>query len=191
MSHLTPDELIDALDAALVPARRAHLDTCERCRGEAAALRALLGDVRASQVPEPSPLFWDHFAARVRATIGTEDARAADAETATTRWFHWPVLAPFAALALLVLALIASIPSRSTQPSSLATIGPLPEDVVADSELEWAVLADLVSDLDIDSAREAGLAAGPGAADTALLQLTFAEREELMRLLKEELKVGS
>jgi hypothetical protein len=76
-------------------------------------------------------------------------------------------------------------------PVYATVVGPLPEDVVADSELEWAVLADLVSDLDIDSAREAGLAAGPGAADTALLQLTFAEREELMRLLKEELKVGS
>lgn len=186
MSHLTPDELIDVLDAALAPARRAHLDTCERCRREAATLRALLTDVRASQVPEPSPLFWDHFSTRVRAAIS-----AGETGPVTSRWFHWPVVAPLAGLALLVLALVASVPSPSSEPSTVATtVTAVPEEIVADGELEWAVLADLVSEFDIDSAREAGLAAGPGAADAALLQLTGTERAELMRLLREELKVG-
>ena len=32
MTHLTPDELIDAMEGLLASDRQAHLGTCEECR---------------------------------------------------------------------------------------------------------------------------------------------------------------
>ncbi|MCC7177846.1 MAG: hypothetical protein IT177_05580 [Acidobacteria bacterium] len=69
MKHLTPDELIDAAEGTLDVERQHHVDTCEACRGEAEALRALLREATGMRLPEPSPLFWDHFSARVRAAV--------------------------------------------------------------------------------------------------------------------------
>ena len=66
-NHLRPDEFVDAMDGALAAARGSHLETapsaapsCEspgRCGVKRAASTNDL---------EPSPLFWDHFSARVR-----------------------------------------------------------------------------------------------------------------------------
>src|SRR5262245_19463877 len=66
MSHLTERELVDVIDGALPPERQAHADACATCRGEIASLRAMLDEALTADVPEPSPLFWEHFSARVR-----------------------------------------------------------------------------------------------------------------------------
>lgn len=198
MTHLTPDELIDVLEDALTPARRAHLDTCDHCQREAAELRAVLGDARASHVPDPSPLFWEHLSARVQAAIGDEMV-----PPRTTRWFEWPVLAPMAALALLVIALASAVSgglddvrepavdvarmTQDVQPSN----GGEPSPALADAESQWALLAELVGDLDVDAANDAGISTFPGTADTVVMQLTSSEQQELLRLLHEELKAGS
>lgn len=73
-THLSPEELIDAADRALPDDRLRHLDACDVCRADVAGLTALLAEVRdARDEREPSPLFWPHFAARVRrATAGLE-----------------------------------------------------------------------------------------------------------------------
>jgi anti-sigma factor RsiW len=185
MTHLTPEELIDAVDAALSPERRAHLDACDQCCREAQQLHALLGEVRTSTVPEPSPLFWDHFSARVRSAVQNEPPPAP-----VRRWFEWPVVAPLAALALLVLALVSALstPGKPTPEADVAMSRPA--DAAMDAELEWALLTDLVGDVDADAMYEAGVRIGPGVADVAILQLSFGEREELMRLLREELRAG-
>lgn len=193
MTHLTPDELIDALDGALAAARRSHLDTCPRCRHEAAELRTLLGEVRATDVPEPAPLFWDHLSARVSAAIADQAA-----PPPASRWFEWPVLLPLAGLALLVLALVTAAPLRGgeagSQQASAATEGNSRGDQalgqLADADLEWALLADLMADLDLEAVHDAGFAATRGAADRALPALTPGERQELLLLLQAELKVG-
>jgi hypothetical protein len=188
MTHLTPDELIDAVDAALPPVRRAHLDTCEHCHREAARLHALLADVRHVDVPEPSPLFWDQFSARVHSAIARESTPGPP-----RRWFHWPVLAPVAGLAVVVLALVSSLPDGSTEtthePVALVASNTAADDD-GDVELQWQVLADLVGEFDIETAHEAGIPTAPGTADTAILRLTLGEQQELMRLLREELRAG-
>jgi hypothetical protein len=51
----------------------------------------------------------------------------------------------------------------------------------------FAVVADLVGDLDWETAVSAGLTVAPGAADRAVLELTASEQQELTRLLKAEL----
>ena len=52
------------------------------------------------------------------------------------------------------------------------------------------MIADLVGDLDLETARSAGIGM-PGSADRAGGQLSSSEQQELVRLLNEELKAGS
>ena len=185
MTHFTPEELIDALDGSLGASRRAHLDTCERCRREAASLHALMGNLRATEVPEPSPLFWDRFSARVHHAIDEEPAQA------PRRWFQWPVLAPVAGLAMLVLALIGALAQSTLQQDEAETVVAASEPLEpADAETEWALLAHLVGDLDFEAANEEGIATPVGAADAAVWQLSLGEQEELLRLLRAELGAG-
>ena len=51
----------------------------------------------------------------------------------------------------------------------------------------WVMLADLVGDIDLDTAAAAGVIVEPGVAEQAVLQLTAEEQQELTRLLKAEL----
>jgi hypothetical protein len=51
----------------------------------------------------------------------------------------------------------------------------------------WVMLADLVGDIDLDTASAAGVTLLPGDAEQAVLQLTAEEQQELTRLLKAEL----
>ncbi len=74
MTHLTADELVDAVEGTLDAGRRAHLSACEACETEVRKLSAILREAREIDVPEPSPLFWRHFSARVHAAIQGETA---------------------------------------------------------------------------------------------------------------------
>ena len=179
MTHLTPDELVDALDGLLEPSRTTHLEACGPCRQQLADLAAVLRDTRQVDVPEPSPLYWQHLSARVRTAIDAEAAPAGG----WPHWLRWPVLAPIAALALIVMALAAAVPRHAAVTPDVAV------DVAVGQPLDdsFAMVADLVGDLDWDTARSAGLTVGPGAADQAVLELTVAEQQELSRLLRAEL----
>ena len=185
MTHLTSDELIDAveetLDAVertLDEARQQHLETCEVCRQQVADLASLLGEALALAVPEPSPLFWGHLSQRVRLAIEAEPAAAG-----WRSWLRWPVLAPIAALALIVMALAVSLP-RQAYLAPARVINQPPEGTMDDS---FAIVADLVGDFDWDTAVSAGLTVAPGAADRAVFELTALEQQELTRLLRAEL----
>ena len=74
MSHLSRDERLLALEGGLEAPRQAHLASCRSCRTDVDALGRVLARVRAVDVPEPSPLFWDHLAARVGDAIAREPA---------------------------------------------------------------------------------------------------------------------
>jgi hypothetical protein len=107
------------------------------------------------------------------------------------------VLAPVAGLALLVLALATAVPRRSVVESSVAVNHPERAAAGSDSDAELAVdsafafIIESVGPLDLDTAREAGIAMLPGAADRAALHLTDEEQDELVRLLQQELGRGS
>jgi hypothetical protein len=177
------------VEHSLAAARRAHLASCAQCQAQTAAVVAMLREAEAVSAVEPSPLFWDHFSDRVRAAIASEGSVPARA----ARWFDWPVLAPFAALALLVLALVASVPPSVTPVDQMvsATLpaGTEPADL-AENEDRWAMMFDLVGDVDLDAVVDSGLLGRPGSAESALMQLTSSEQEELVRLLREELRSG-
>ena len=67
MKHLSQAEFVDLIESqSPLPAARAqHAEECERCRTEAESLRAMRLVASRDAMPEPSPLFWDHFSARV------------------------------------------------------------------------------------------------------------------------------
>ena len=189
MTHLTSDALVDAVEGALSASDRAHLAGCAECEQRVHELRALLTDVHEASIPEPSPLFWHQLSARVRLAIDAEPATSA---SDVTPWFRWPVLVPLGALGVLILALAVAIPRGVPTPSALAPpVRPAaaPEiDLSQIGEQEWAVLAELIGVVDIDEAREAGIALNPGDAERAALALDADEQQELIRLMKAEME---
>lgn len=178
MTHLTSDELVDALDGVLEAGPQAHLDTCPPCRQQVAELGAVLSETRRVDMPEPSPLYWQHLSDRVRTAIDAEPI----ASGGWGSWLRWPVLAPIAALALLVMTLAVALPKEPAAPASAAVVTEVPD---APGDQRFALVADMVGEMDWDTAISAGLAVEPGAAELAVLELTASEQQELTRLLRE------
>jgi len=142
MTHLNADEFIDAMEGLLPADRQAHLAACEACRQQLAELASALGDARQVSIPEPSPLFWQHFSQRVRVAIDAEPARGLD----------WPMLgwlrfAVLPALAVLVMVLVFALPRPDRSATSAAlTDGGAVEVPAADDS--WVMMTTLVGDLD-------------------------------------------
>jgi len=187
--HLQPDELVDVAEGTRPESSVPHLASCEVCRLQLADLKATISAAADVEVPEPSPLFWDHLSARVR------DAVAAEALPRRSFW-AWPRLAlPLAAVAMAGVALVIMLNTGRVTPPVIAP--PAPQVAVAPVELlsdpqsggddtALTLVAQLSSDMDFDAAREAGLAAR-GSAEHAVTHLNGEELRELQRLLQEEL----
>ena len=68
--HLTSAEFVDLADGVRDDASAPHLAECDRCRRRARGSARDDGRCRRRlDVPEPSPLFWDHLSARVREAV--------------------------------------------------------------------------------------------------------------------------
>jgi hypothetical protein len=200
MDHLTPEELLEVADGTASAEVVAHLASCEACRRELADLQGVLGTARAIEVPEPSPLFWDHLSARVREAVDAENS--ARAEPSSFTWPGWRAVLPFGALAVLGVVLALWLPSRVSdtevavgpQTESVAALEePLPPDVASTPGDDPSVdlMADLAGDWDWEFAAEAGLTAREGAVEALVQELSDDERTELRRLLEEELSSRS
>ena len=195
MRHLSPQDLLDIAEGTRPAAAFAHLDSCRVCRGQLADLRETLSLAAEADVPEPSPLFWDHLTTRVH------DAIAAD-RTAGSGWRHsawraalasWKVAAAAAAAAALVLAassgLRAPAPDSSESvPTATSTVETPPDLLAFDDDPALAALADLTAELDWDAAAAAGLAPSHGAVDRVVLGLNEEERVALRQVLQEVLR---
>jgi hypothetical protein len=184
MSHLTDSELVDALDGQLSPAAGAHVRDCAACRNRLADFAETLAMTRQAEMPEPSPLFWDHLSARIQAAM-------AERPPARRRWVSWPVLAPIAGLAVVVLALVAGLVRERPAPRMdvVAVDEVLPPDDAA-FEAAWTFAASLLGMSDSAGAMEVDLVVRPGSAEMIAAQLTPDEQAELVRLLQQEIKAG-
>jgi len=203
MKHLSRAELVDFIEGpSLVPAGRAlHVSTCDKCRTQADALRSMRTLATTDEVPEPSPLFWDHFAARVADAV-REEASGEDAP-AGMRWRRAP-LATWAAAATMAVLVMMTVVWRTTLHAPAPARGPsvaettAGKDTVAhtavaagsdesdvDADEAWAVVRVAAQDLRWEEAHAAGLTAHPGSAENLALELTADERFELVRLLDE------
>ena len=204
MKHLTRGELGDAIESpAHLPAPRArHLEQCTTCRAKAAGLREVLARVAEDRVPEPSPLFWDHFAARVAGLVRDHSiapGRASWFERLQRPLATWAVAA--AAIVLVIISVVwratlhAPSPAGAPTPTETrsAESAPAPQRPEAstdnpDTDERWAVVRVAAEGLDWEDVHAAGISAGAGAVDGAALELTADERSELARLLDEEMK---
>lgn len=187
--HLQPDELVDLAEGTRAESSAPHLAGCAVCRLQLSELKAMLSTAAAVDVPEPSPLFWDHFSARVREAVAAEG-------TPRRSFWTWPrVVFPAVAVATAVLAVAVTLntgggstPLPVPAPAPVAPVAAvdLLSDPQAADDTALTLVAELSSDMDFEAAREAGLAAR-GSAEHAVTHLTGSELRELQRLLQEEL----
>lgn len=185
--HLAAEELVDIAEGT-APESSPHLASCEACRQQLADLRAMMAAVAEVDVPEPSPLYWDHLSARVKETVAAEPPAA---------WNWWLRAALPFALATAVAVAIAFVmttrliaPHHEPAPTTAfnALPPPAPRETLAPelTDPSLSLVADLSQDLSWDETREAGLAPR-GSADHAVTHMSDAELRQLRDLLKEEM----
>jgi hypothetical protein len=180
--HLTPEQLIDIAEGTIPAASASHLATCEACGRQLADLRAMMSAVAAVDVPEPSPLFWDHLSARVSDAVAVEPP--------PNGWNWWLRAAmPFALATAAALAIAFVMVTRLIAPPVLPTpaTGSVAPDVTDPS---LSLVADLAEDIGWDQVREAGLAPR-GSADHAVTHLSEGELQQLRDLLQEAMTKSS
>ena len=158
-------------------------------------------------MPEPSPLFWEHFSARVSEAVRRRalGARAPTARRAVARGskpLRHARLSPgwrLAVAAVGVLAIVAALAVRLDRPDSPASVAsrepatsPAPSQWVSADETgtpadeeSWLVFSALATEA--DPAGSSFSSPAPGVADGAVLEMTDEERGELVRLLTAEL----
>ena len=195
MRHLTSEQLVDLAEGVRPVSSVLHLQSCRACTGKLADLQAALSAAASINVPEPSPLFWDHFSARVHGAVEAErTARTPDA-SAAGRW-SWVRVSPLrvGVLAVVVVALLVGLHGTRpglpvpVSPRSTAVAGdPLGDPTIITSDPSLSLVGDLAADLDWDAASEAGLTTHVGVDNDAVTDLTDGERQVLNQLLKGEL----
>ena len=176
-AHLESVEFVEHLDGVLAPARERHLQECGHCRARLDEWETLAVAIRETGiVPEPSPLFWDHFSARVHeATAG---------EPVPIAWWRrsW---VPFGAMAGVAVAVMLAISLRTPEPRNLGTSEPaeLADVEFVVDQASWEFVTDLASSVPFEELRQA-TGSTAGATDDLVAQLTPTQAAELVRLVK-------
>jgi len=190
-AHLSPQEVVDAVDASLELGRRRHLDDCERCRLEVERCGRLLQAAQeAGDVPEPSPLFWEHLQTRVRES--TAEQRVPSAGWLRWGWRALAVAGPGLAVVLLVVSAGREGVGPSESPAGVATAGAArgvqTAPAAADPEA-WSAMAEIAAELPVEELQVVA-PVRIGTTDGWLEALSPDERAELARLLREAMEGG-
>jgi hypothetical protein len=193
VTHLSDVELLGTIEGETGAA--AHLSACEVCRNRVEELRCVLERTRSVDVPEPSPLFWDHFSDRVRQAI------AGEGSPVPLGWrprFGWAAsLVGALAIVVIAVALMARTdrpPARQLQVADSSgaveshSVGEPPALAPLGDESTWALMGELMSQMSWEEARSAGLIARPGSAAQALSQMTEEEQRQVVEALRRELQ---
>ena len=192
--HLTPDDLVDLAEGTRPESSAPHLASCATCRAQLNEMRAMMSAVADLDVPEPSPLFWDHFSQRVHdaveADAGSGNWRSVLAAFGGARAFQASILV-VATLIIVVLAMSRTKAPFTPRPPAIAvagsrdvwTDGVAPD---ADADASLTLVASLTAGMDLESASEAGLA-HDDTAEHAVTHMSDSELRELQKLLKEEM----
>lgn len=177
-AHLSPEDFVAALERTPDGPAAAHLESCITCRDALASLRASWHEVADAEVPEPSPLFWDHFAARVRGATG-------DLTPVVSPW-STPRLIWMAGTAAAVLVLIAGLVWRVTPDVDSTVADRTPAGITREANVGFDDVADMFEAM---PAEEADAFAPPGAATWAMVDdLTDEERAAFVRLIEQQME---
>lgn len=141
-----------------------------------------LDDLRTGgEVPEPSPLFWEHLSQRVSASVEAEPMR--------TSWWSamWrPAMAAGGVIGIVALAVtVHGGRPQQTQASVPTTLDGTVATETADGL--WRMIDALAPLMPADAAKEAGFTVTSTGTSAAIEQLTDAERRKLVRLLRTEI----
>jgi len=174
-THLTPEQLVDAADAVHDASIVLHLDACAACRAQVSELRETMASVMVEDagVPEPSPLFWNHFQQRVVEAVEAE-RRSENFITRLARSLRPAILVPAAAALVVAVAVLVTNDSRRSHvvptvpaQASLRTMTGDEAAAAASRELlrdsmeedpSLQLIADLAVDVDWSAADAEGLA---------------------------------
>lgn len=194
-AHLSADNLLALAESRGSDPDRRHVDRCAACAATVADLRATLGWVAADDVPEPSPLFWEHLSARIGRAIDDEPLPAVE-----PWWRRRLVWLPASAAALAMLVLAVSLSYRAgratvsdgpvggaTGVAAVESPAAIVEPVPARDDETWNVVSVLSADLADDGDEATAFDGRPGTVDRVVEELTAEERGELVRLLEAEL----
>lgn len=199
MRHLARAELLAAAEGGPVgAAARTHLAACGACRDDVDALRAVAAALRSDTVPEPSPLFWTHFAGRVHDAVRADAARYPRRRVAPWPPLRWWASAGTLAAAVAGVLLLLLPPGAGRGPAVPAgspgqvvagqTNGP-GEPGVAEAgepgEDAWALVAAIAVAEPWQIEEETVVRAG--AAEEVVAGLSDSEQAELAMLLRREL----
>jgi hypothetical protein len=194
MTHLTDLEIVDQIDGALAPARAAHAAECASCRTKVDDFTQALARAKGVDIPEPSPLFWEHFSTRVREGI-------ANGPEPGWPWYQqaawkWGIACVLVALLVGGAAwrLTRNAPEAGTSVVSNSIGGAPSADASApagfavEADQAWGLVQSFADDVVWNDSVTADLDVRPGWVDRAAMNLTSDERDELLRLLKAESK---
>lgn len=191
MRHLAPEQLVDVAEGAVAESAHPHLVSCDACRRGVAELRSVIADAAAAEVPEPSPLFWDHLSARVREAVALDGAAASPRWLLWNTWRSWRVVVPVAAAlgALVAVVITTHRPAPADPvPHSAAAALPRLEPLGATDDPSLSLVRDLAMTLDLDEVTaEVPLSVHAGGLDEAVSDMSAGELQELQQLLKQEL----
>jgi hypothetical protein len=192
--HLKDDELVDLAEGARPESSAPHLASCEQCRRQVRDMRAMMSVAADADVPEPSPLFWDHLSARVHGTVATAASQRRPWRDAAA-WKR--VLMPAWAAAVAALIIVVVLGSRLTAPPASppastavdvtnAEAVDLWNDSASDDDESLTLMASLSAGLDLEGVGDTDLAVR-GSAEHAVTHMDPDDLRELQRLLTQEL----
>lgn len=192
MKHLTPEEFVDLVDGVLSTERARHVEECPSCQYRASELRTTMTAAKQIEVPEPSPLFWEHFSARVKDAVAAEPAAASGWRLG---WRGWIVAAATAAVVLAVIVSrgLWSPEYRDAVNRTVAghETGALPDFAEQrDDDPEWELLLAMTDGVEWSDSVPSELITDAGAIERAFFRMSVEERQEFARLLEAELGGG-
>ena len=154
---------------------------------QAAALGDALAQTASDEMPEPSPLFWDHFSARVSEAVRGESP--APAPPPWMQRFSSPLVAWAAAAAMAVLIMMTVVwratlhapsgrarragarPDAATPAVDAVQVASAGAGDNIDADEAWAVVRTAAEGLAWEDAHAVGLSAHPGSAEGLALEL--------------------
>ena len=194
MAHLNETQILDGLDGRLDPASAVHVASCATCAARLEDLRSVVQTIEAADrdpVPEPSPMFWDQFPARV--------SRAIDAPPERSGWFFtgWQWWGSAATAAVVIVMLVLPMRRETAAPSRSAPIGAAPVVEVSseivpaspenlDDDEAWAMVRAVAEETEYDEVQSSGLSPRAESVERAAMELSDAERAELVRLIEQD-----